>query len=255
MGRVGLQCGGRCVIEAKRNYVSWSQSAAELAGFNAAIRAPSLWYAIAKRALDVVFATALLLILLPVMALLALAVRLDSPGGPIFRQKRVGLRGREFVMYKFRSMVANADESVHRKFASDYINGNGSNSGRDHQASSSALYKPNGDRRITRVGRWLRRTSLDELPQLVNVIRGEMSLVGPRPAVPYEVEQYSRWHLKRLAVLPGLTGLAQISGRSGLTFERIVQLDVGYIEKRSLRLDLIILLRTIPVVLRAKCVA
>jgi lipopolysaccharide/colanic/teichoic acid biosynthesis glycosyltransferase len=189
------------------------------------------------------------------MMLIALAIRADSRGSAIFRQKRVGLRGREFVMFKFRSMFTDANEAVHREFAVGYINGNGKNGGAHHQAADVDVYKPGGDTRITRVGKWLRRTSLDELPQLINVLLGEMSLVGPRPAVPYEVEQYSNLHFRRLAVLPGLTGLAQISGRSGLTFERIVRLDVEYIGKRSLALDLTIMLRTIPVVLGAKCVA
>jgi lipopolysaccharide/colanic/teichoic acid biosynthesis glycosyltransferase len=191
------------------------------------------------------------------MALIALAIRLDSSGPAIFRQKRVGQWGKQFIMFKFRSMHANADEKVHRQFASDYINGNGHKHKKNGASSGTeeGVYKPNGDKRITRVGKWLRRTSLDELPQLLNVLRGEMSLVGPRPAVPYEVDEYSKWHLQRLAVLPGLTGLAQISGRSGLTFEKIVRIDLVYIRRRSLVLDLAILLRTIPVVLRADSAA
>jgi lipopolysaccharide/colanic/teichoic acid biosynthesis glycosyltransferase len=204
--------------------------------------------------MDLIFAAVLLVVLSPLMAFIALMIRLDSPGPAVFLQQRIGKWGREFTMVKFRSMYRDADEEVHRKFASDYINGNGHTKA-ESSAVEPAVFKPNGDHRITRVGKWLRRTSLDELPQLLNVLRGEMSLVGPRPAVPYEVEGYSRWHLQRLAVPPGLTGLAQISGRSGLTFEKIVRLDLLYIRRRSLALDMLILLKTIPVVLTAKCVA
>jgi lipopolysaccharide/colanic/teichoic acid biosynthesis glycosyltransferase len=207
-------------------------------------------YPLARKAIDVLCSALLLALLSPLLILIALAIRLDSPGPAIFRQTRVGRWGKEFTMVKFRSMFVNSDEEVHRRFAAEYINGGGCQAG-----SGQVVFKPNGDRRVTRVGKWLRRTSLDELPQLINVLRGEMSLVGPRPAVPYEVDQYAAWHLQRLAVPPGLTGLAQISGRSGLTFEKIVRLDLQYIERRSTALDLLILLRTIPVVLKAKCVA
>lgn len=239
------------MIEAKSKPLPWSSVTVETVSTPRIAEPRAALYPIAKRLLDVVCAAVLLVVLAPFLALMALAIRLDSSGPAIFRQKRVGKWGEEFTMYKFRSMFANADQGVHRKFATDYINGNGV-----HKAgakSAQVVYKPNGDKRVTRVGKWLRRTSLDELPQLINVLKGEMSLIGPRPAVRYEVEQYSKWHLQRLAVLPGLTGLAQISGRSGLTFEKIVRLDLLYIENRSLVFDLAILLKTIPVVLKAKC--
>lgn len=242
------------MIETKTSPVTWSRITVETVHGTRLNRARFLSYTRVKRWMDLVCAVILLVLLSPLMALIALAIHLDSPGPAIFRQKRVGQWGKEFVMFKFRSMYADADEEVHRQFAKKYVNGLTSKTA-SSSASGHVLYKPSGDGRITRVGKWLRRTSLDELPQLWNVLKGEMSLVGPRPAVPYEVEEYSEWHLQRLAVPPGLTGLAQISGRSGLTFEKIVRLDLEYIEKRSLALDALILLKTIPVVLKAKCAA
>ena len=242
------------MIEAKTNTVSWSRNTTETMR-RTGLAAPRIsLYPIAKRCMDVVCAAILLVLLSPLMALIALAIKLDSPGPAVFRQKRVGRWGKDFTMFKFRSMYAHADEEVHRQFAKEYINGNTPRIA-GSSLNSGARYKLNGDRRITQVGKWLRRTSLDELPQLINVLKGDMSLVGPRPAVRYEVEEYSDWHLQRLAVLPGLTGLAQISGRSGLTFEKIVRLDLLYIKRRSLALDVLILLNTIPVVLKAKCAA
>ncbi len=239
------------MIEVKTDSTSWSRLTVEtvhrtrLAGPEASL------YPVAKRWMDAIVATILLVLLSPFMALIALAIRLDSPGPAVFRQERVGQFGRLFTMFKFRSMYTNADEQVHRQFAKQYINGHV-----NHPADrGQVVFKPNGDKRITRVGKWLRRTSLDELPQLINVLRGEMSLVGPRPAVPYEVEEYAQWHMQRLTVPPGITGLAQISGRSGLTFDKIVRLDIEYIQRRSLALDIFILLKTIPVILKAKCVA
>jgi lipopolysaccharide/colanic/teichoic acid biosynthesis glycosyltransferase len=239
------------VLEAKSKSIPWRARTAEAA---VSLRRQASLYSAVKRMLDVICSLCLLFLLAPLFAVIALAIRLDSPGPAIFRQRRVGRMGRQFVMFKFRSMHHNADESVHRRFAEGYINGHCSKGARE-LASQTTVFKPGNDSRITRVGAWLRRTSLDELPQLLNVLRGEMSLVGPRPAMAYEVEQYSKWHLRRLEVLPGLTGLAQISGRSGLTFERIVRLDVRYIEQRCLALDIGILVRTVPVVLKARCAA
>ncbi len=242
------------MIRAESDTMSWSRITVETA-CKARVAKPRVsLYPIAKRSMDIICSAILLVVLLPLMVLIALAIKLDSPGPAIFLQKRVGMWCREFTMFKFRSMYADADEEVHRRFAKKYINGHASGM-TSSPVSDHALYKPGRDGRVTRVGKWLRRTSLDELPQLLNVLRGEMSLVGPRPAVRYEVEEYSEFHLRRLAVPPGLTGLAQISGRSGLTFEKIARLDVAYIERRSLALDVLILLRTIPVVLRAECVA
>ncbi|NOZ27268.1 MAG: sugar transferase [Chloroflexi bacterium] len=204
-------------------------------------------YELTKRLLDIVLATALLVILSPLMLIIAIAIKLDSPGPVIYVQRRLGKNGRVFRFYKFRSMTADTDHTVaHREFVRTYINGNGTG---DHHH----LYKPASNGRcITRVGKILRRTSLDELPQLVNVLKGDMSLVGPRALPDYELEQYNDWHRRRLEVLPGITGLAQINGRSRLTFNEIVALDIQYIENRSLALDLWILLKTIPVVLSGK---
>ena len=188
-----------------------------------------------KRAVDILGAVVGLTLGAPLLALIALAVRLDSPGPVIFRQTRVGLQGRRFEMYKFRSMHVGAEEQQ------DML--------ADMNEADGPIFKIRDDPRLTRVGRILRRLSLDELPQLVNVLRGEMSLVGPRPPVPAEVGKYQEWHKKRLEAPPGMTGLWQVSGRSRLSFDEMVLLDIYYIENWSLWLDFKILMRTIPKVL------
>ncbi|MGB9775308.1 MAG: undecaprenyl-phosphate glucose phosphotransferase [Anaerolineae bacterium] len=188
-----------------------------------------------KRLIDVTIAAVGLLLGAPLFGLIALAIRLDSPGPVIFRQTRVGLRGRLFEMYKFRSMHVGAEEQQ------DML--------ADLNEADGPIFKIRDDPRLTRVGRILRRLSLDELPQLVNVLRGEMSLVGPRPPIPAEVEKYQEWHKKRLEAPPGMTGLWQVSGRSRLSFDEMVLLDIYYIENWSLWLDFKILMRTIPKVL------
>ncbi len=191
---------------------------------------------IIKRGMDVVLSALALIALLPLMGLIALAIKVDSPHGPVlFRQVRIGKNGRPFHLYKFRSMIPEADLiKQHLK---------------DLNEADGPLFKIRNDPRLTRVGRILRRFSLDELPQLVNVLRGEMSLVGPRPALPEEVAHYEPWHHKRLTVTPGITGLWQISGRSDLSFDEMMLLDVYYVENWSLLLDLRILLLTIPKVI------
>ncbi|NLS79082.1 MAG: sugar transferase [Chloroflexi bacterium] len=204
-----------------------------------------LLYAWTKRFIDLIISAIALLVLSPVLAAIALAVRLDSPGPALFAQRRVGKGGKEFTLVKFRSMYYGADEGIHRAFAKQYIHG-------QCEVDGNTCFKPKDDPRVTRVGKFLRMTSLDELPQLWNVLKGDMSMVGPRPAVRYEVEEYERWQLQRLAVLPGLTGLAQVSGRSSLAFNAIARLDVQYTEERNLWLDLWILVMTVPVVLLAK---
>jgi exopolysaccharide biosynthesis polyprenyl glycosylphosphotransferase len=188
-----------------------------------------------KRALDVLGAAVVLLLTSPLMALAALGIRLDSPGPILFRQERVGKGESRFAVYKFRTMYRDAEEQLDRL--------------KGRNEATGPLFKIKDDPRITRVGRILRRTSIDELPQLYNVLKGDMSLVGPRPPLPREVTQYQEWHRRRLAVAPGLTGLWQVSGRSDLTFDEMVLLDLYYIENWSLFMDLKVLLRTIPQVL------
>lgn len=203
-----------------------------------------------KRALDVLLSCGLLVLFLPWMALIAFIIKLDSPGPVLYVQRRVGKGGRVFRFYKFRSMYNDVDHTIaHREFSKEYINGNHSSA---HDQGGNDLYKPpsNGSS-VTPVGCWLRKYSLDELPQLVNVLKGDMSLVGPRPSMDYEVQEYADWHCRRLDVLPGITGLAQVNGRSTLPFDDIVKYDIQYIEHRSLWLDFWILLKTLPTVLLA----
>jgi lipopolysaccharide/colanic/teichoic acid biosynthesis glycosyltransferase len=196
------------------------------------------WQALARRTVDVAVALLVLVLLSPLLIGLAIAIRLGSPGPALFRQHRVGYGQREFTLFKFRSMRADADPRGHREYVTALIKGQQADGGREN------LYKLAVDDRITPVGRWIRKWSLDELPQLLNVISGEMALVGPRPAIAYEVEEYPSWYLKRFAVKPGMTGLWQVSGRNERTYEEMVRLDIEYAERRSLLLDLSILART-----------
>ena len=193
------------------------------------------WNFLIKRAGDAVISAAALILTLPVTLLIGLAIRLDSPGPVLYTQARIGKDGKPFRVYKFRSMIAGA-ESLREQMAR--LN-----------ESTGPLFKIREDPRATRVGTFLRRYSLDELPQLLNVLRGEMSLIGPRPNLPEEVAAYSEWHKKRLSVSPGMTGLWQVSGRSDLTFDEMVLLDIYYVENWNLFLDISILLRSIPAVL------
>jgi lipopolysaccharide/colanic/teichoic acid biosynthesis glycosyltransferase len=213
---------------------------------------PWVAYPALKRWLDVLISIVLLILLAPLMLAIAIAIKLDSAGPILYVQRRGGLNGQLFNFYKFRSMTNGHDHTQeHRRFAEVYIN---SHTAPDQVgAAHSGFYKPatNGHA-VTRVGRWLRRTSLDELPQLFNVLKGDMSLVGPRPSIDYEITLYTERHRQRLAVLPGLTGWAQINGRSSLQFDEIVTLDLEYIAQRSLRKDLSILLATVPAVLSAR---
>jgi len=203
-----------------------------------------------KRACDLALCLLTLPLTIPVMLVIGLAIRSDSPGPALFSQIRVGKDGRPFRLYKFRTCRNDHDPSGDVEFMRAYIRG--SEAGR---GSSVATFKPDHSGNTTRIGRFLRATSLDELPQLINVARGEMSLVGPRPNIPAEVEMYRQGHRRRLSVLPGITGLAQINGRSNLTFEQIVAYDIEYINRRSLRTDLVILLRTVMTLFRRTGVA
>jgi lipopolysaccharide/colanic/teichoic acid biosynthesis glycosyltransferase len=204
------------------------------------------WQAVVRRMVDIVVGSALVLLLAPLLLAVGLAIRLDSRGPAFFRQRRVGLGEREFTLFKFRSMRLDADPRGHREYVTSLIQGGTANGGREN------LYKLAVDDRITPVGRWIRRWSLDELPQFFNVIGGSMTLVGPRPAIPYEVAEYPSWYLRRFSVKPGLTGLWQVSGRSQRTYEEMVRLDIEYAESRSLLLDLSILVRTPWVVIARK---
>jgi exopolysaccharide biosynthesis polyprenyl glycosylphosphotransferase len=196
------------------------------------------WNYVIKRTTDILLAGVAGLILAPVMGLIALAIKLDTPGPVVYSQERVGRNGKIFRCHKFRSMVQGADQMVGDLAAANEATG--------------PLFKLRDDPRRTRVGRFIRRWSLDELPQLWNVVVGEMSLVGPRPNLPHEVAQYQEWHKKRLLVSPGITGLWQVSGRSDLTFDEMVLLDVFYVENWNLAFDLSILLRSLPAVIRAR---
>lgn len=200
-----------------------------------------------KRSSDIVIAALALLLAAPLWLLIALLIKLDSRGPVFYLQERVGMDGRLFLCYKFRTMTPGADSKVHREYQKQFIAGRAeANLGDGEQP----VYKFQSDARITRVGRWLRRASLDEVPQLLNVLRGDMSVVGPRPPIPYEVEDYELWHRKRLDMKPGLTGLWQVSGRNRIPFEEMVKLDLYYIENWSLLLDLKIILRTALVIIR-----
>jgi exopolysaccharide biosynthesis polyprenyl glycosylphosphotransferase len=202
---------------------------------------------IVKRASDIVIAALALAVLSPLWLIVALLIKLDSRGPVFYKQERVGMDGRVFLFYKFRTMTTGADDAAHREYLKQYIAGDSETNLGDGE---KPVYKLVGDKRITRLGRVLRRTSFDELPQLLNVLRGDMSVVGPRPPIPYEVEVYELWHRKRLDMKPGLTGLWQVSGRNRLPFDEMVRLDLFYIENWSLLLDLKIILRTLPVMLR-----
>lgn len=191
-----------------------------------------------KRILDVAGATLMLLIATPVMAAAALAIRLTSDGAVLFKQQRVGLNGRTFTLYKFRTML---DDAHNRRSEVAHLN-----------EMRGPVFKTRRDPRVTWVGRWLRKFSLDELPQLWNVLRGDMSLVGPRPPIPEEVNLYERWQRRRLSMKPGLTCLWQVSGRNDVDFDRWIELDLQYIDNWSPALDFKILLRTIPAVLSGK---
>lgn len=199
-----------------------------------------------KRAFD--FAGALCggIVILPVVLVLALLVRISSPGPVLFRQVRIGKRGRPFTFYKFRSMRVDNDDSAHRAYVSSLLQ-HGAAAATD--GTGRRVYKLVDDARVTGIGSFLRRTSLDELPQLLNVLRGEMSLVGPRPCVPFEYELYRDWQKRRLAFTPGMTGLWQVTGRSFVGFEDMVLLDLFYIANWSFGTDIKLLWRTVPVVI------
>jgi len=219
-------------------------------------------YFTCKRALDFSVAAVLLIILSPLMLLIAILIKLDSPGPAIFRQPRVRLRRMghgqgatwelgTFTFLKFRSMVDGADPNIHRNFTRALLT-NDQVTVEEMLAGESHLKKMTKDARITRVGRWLRKSSLDELPQFWNVLAGDMSLVGPRPPTVYEAEMYDRWQAQRMGTVPGMTGLWQTAGRCHLGYEGMIQSDTEYIQSQSFWLDLKILVLTPIAVLRAR---
>lgn len=210
---------------------------------------------IAKRVLDYVLASVFMILSAPFFLVIAACIKLTSPGPVFFMQDRVGRSGKTFPFYKFRTMKHNSDDAVHREFSREFIcgskktHGASTHSNGNGNGNGAKVYKLTRDPRVTAIGQFLRRTSLDELPQLFNVLRGEMSLVGPRPPVVYELEHYQDWHKQRLTVRPGITGLWQVSGRSSVPFDEMVLLDLYYIEHRSTLMDLRIMAKTLPVML------
>ncbi|MFO7869043.1 MAG: sugar transferase [Bacteroidales bacterium] len=193
-----------------------------------------------KSIFDFFFSLCTVLILSPVFLIISLAIKLDSPGPVIFKQTRVGLRGREFQLYKFRSMVQNAEEILQQKDTQSQVK----------NEQDGPVFKMKNDPRVTRLGRFLRKTSLDELPQFFNVLKGDMAIVGPRPPIPSEVEKYERWQLRRLSMKPGITCIWQVSGRNNIPFEKWMKLDLQYIDSWSLKLDFMIILKTIKTIIK-----
>lgn len=193
-------------------------------------------YLLAKRCIDVIGALCGIILLLFLFIIIAIAIKIEDPKGPVFfKQKRIGKDGKEFYMYKFRSMVTDAEERLKELLKYNEISG--------------AMFKMKEDPRITKIGRFIRKTSIDELPQLWNVLKGDMSLVGPRPPLPREVAEYTTHDMQRLLVVPGCTGLWQVSGRNDLNFDQMVELDLQYIKKRNLMFDIKIILKTVKVLL------
>ena len=188
------------------------------------------FYIFMKRCIDLILSLIGMIVLIPVFIITAIAIKLDSKGKVIFAQERVGYKGNKFRMYKFRSMVSDAEELKSKLL--------------DKNEMSGPMFKMKEDPRVTKVGKFIRRTSIDELPQIINVIKGEMSLVGPRPSLPNEVEQFEPWMMERLSVKPGLTCYWQVSGRSDINFDDWMKLDVKYVRERNLLIDIKLILRT-----------
>ena len=203
-------------------------------------------YLRAKRALDILFTLLIFIPLCIVIAIVAVCIRLDSKGSIFYRQKRIGQNGVEFEMLKFRSMYENCDDTLHRLAIQKYMEG------QKLAENATTSYKQVDDPRITRVGRFIRKMSIDELPQFFNVLQGDMALVGPRPPVPYEVEKYGSYDRLRLSGKPGLTGPWQVYGRSQVTFQSMVKMDIDYLRRQSLREDLKLIALTVPVMITGR---
>jgi lipopolysaccharide/colanic/teichoic acid biosynthesis glycosyltransferase len=202
-----------------------------------------------KRILDLVFVCLILVVLSPLLLLVMLAIKIGSPGPVFHRQIRLGQKGKAFRFYKFRSMHVDADDGQHRSYVKSLIK-----VGRPYEVDENGkpFFKISEDGRTTRVGKLIRKYSVDEFPQLLNVLKGEMSLVGPRPPLPHEYEDYSDWHRKRLDGTPGITGLWHVSGKNTVSFDEMVELDIHYLKNWSLWLDIKIILKTIPVMLKGE---
>lgn len=198
----------------------------------------NILYEVIKRIIDVVASFTGLILLSPLILIVSILIKLESKGEVIFKQKRVGLNGKEFYMYKFRSMVINAEELKEQLESQNEMSG--------------PMFKIKDDPRITNVGKFIRKTSIDELPQLINVIKGDMSLVGPRPSLPKEVKKFEQWMMERLEVKPGLTCIWQVSGRNNIDFEDWMKLDIKYVRERSFKLDIKLILKTVLVLLGDK---
>ncbi|MDH4037630.1 MAG: sugar transferase [Candidatus Krumholzibacteria bacterium] len=218
-----------------RAALSPSRAAPEFPAVDVMATAEPFGYRVSRRLFDLVFGFLILLLIAPVVPLLAVMIRLDSPGPILYRQTRIGQGGRRFTFLKFRSMYAGSDRKLDELAALN--------------EQAGPIFKMRDDPRITPVGRFLRRSSLDEIPQILNVLRGDMSIVGPRPALPAEVSKYEPWQRRRLEARPGLTCLWQISGRSHIGFDEWMRLDVEYLRTRSLWTDVVILAKTIPAVM------
>lgn len=200
---------------------------------------------IIKRITDIIFSTILIILSSPFMLIVILLIKLTSKGPILFMQKRIGYDGKRFTFLKFRTMYEGINRTIHKDFTKQWIEGTVEQDNNEQKT----VYKIKDDPRRTPIGKWLRKFSIDELPQLFNVVKGDMSLVGPRPSLAYEVEQYKEWHKRRLETKPGITGLWQVSGRNLLSFEEMVKLDIYYIENWSISLDLNIILKTVFIVL------
>lgn len=208
----------------------------------------SVWQRFIKRAGDIAVSILVIFFGFPFFLAIAIFIKLTSKGPVFFKQERIGEDGKTFILLKLRTMRVDADDSHHKEFCEQFIKGNLSEEKVDN--GDEKVYKIVDDPRITGIGKFLRKSSLDELPQFLNILKGEMTLVGPRPPLKYEYKHYDNWHKLRLKVRPGLTGLWQVSGRSSVSFQEMVMLDLYYIENWSLMMDIKIVLRTIPVMLK-----
>lgn len=198
------------------------------------IKKESILYLICKRAMDIIASLFGLIILSPLLIIVSILIKLESAGPILFKQERVGLKGKHFIMYKFRSMVVNAEELKAKLESQNEMSG--------------PMFKIKNDPRVTKVGKIIRKTSIDELPQLINILKGEMSIVGPRPSLPSEVEMFERWMLRRLDVKPGLTCYWQVRGRNNIGFEEWMEMDVDYVSDRNIWIDIKLIFKTVCLV-------